>query len=260
MKSFSQVNSTGLFPRVLRLRGRLSLGLLSLLFMHGLMGQAQVEGPRQISVDAIQLIQVNMPPLHYRDSDGAYQLFKVSFRSRGERNKLPKGNQITLYREALDEDNKTIMVPIFEIPVRGVEDGAILFFFANQEGKVQFRLIDDSLDNPHTALSARIVNLTDSVVVCKVGDSVVQLGPNEDKYAEVKTSEDKRFRFGFAMQEVDGYQKYAPVKTLKFPTETTRFLSAITYTAFSKVAADGAEGHVLAPTSLRLYDQEVSNW
>lgn len=245
--------------QMLCLRWLLPLGIMPLLFLNGLLAQ-DVASPKLISVDAIRLIHVNMPVLHYLDSEGEYQLFKISNRSRGERNKLPKSGQFTLYKEGLDENNHPIMVPAFEISVRGIGDGAILFFFSNEHGKVQYRLIDDSIDHKHTALSARLVNLTDSIVVCKVGDEMVRLKPNEDRHADIKTDASKRFAFGFAMQEVDGFKKYSPVKTLKFPMPTMRFMAAITYDAFTTVSADGSEEQMLAPTCVRLYDKEVSAW
>lgn len=258
-----RVNTQNSFCRSLRGGPLLFVHILCAFLMmltHGLMAQQGADESADISIDAIRLIKVNIPTLHYRGASGEYHPFKITFRSRGSRNSLPRSNNITLYREGVDDQGKTIMVVAFEIPADGIGDGGVLFFYSDESGKIKHRLLDDSLDHQHTGMSARLINLTDSIVVCKVGDSVVRLGSEEDKHSKVDMNEGKRFSFGFAMQEVDGFKKYSPVKTLKFPTEATRFMAAITYTAYSKTLADGNSEHVLAPTCVRLYDQEINAW
>ncbi|WP_309384473.1 hypothetical protein [Cerasicoccus frondis] len=205
-----------------------------------------------LSLEVIYAFNPENPPpqFFYRNLEGEYSPLSVSFMARGNPNPVPRNSPLVLYRE-VNQDGQTIKSPALQIPLPINDDQAMLFFYLDQNSKVQFKLIEDA-PNRHTGGSLRVVNLTQQEIACLIGKEQVRLGPFKDEVKNVMSGK-QRFSFAFALLEPEPYK--SPVKVLPMRSTDQRLLIIFSYQLRSVKGEGGRTSKVLVPDATRMYDK-----
>ena len=205
-----------------------------------------------ILLDAICLVDCNVPDLFFKDIEGEYQPFNITTRSRGSLNEVPNGSTLSLFRAGVNDRGEKVMLPSMELTGMHFKERAILFFYVDENERIAHHMVDDSSAN-HPAWTTRIVNLTKMNAAVQINEDLLKVSPFASGVTAPITSSDGRFSFVFAVKEVNGYKKYQAAKTLRFPSADMRFLGAIT--CERREQAESGGDTILYPTCIRLYDR-----
>ncbi|WP_309398029.1 hypothetical protein [Cerasicoccus maritimus] len=169
--------------------------------------------------------------------------------SRGTPNAIPRQSPLTLYRK-VQQDGELVQQAALQINIPTDQDRATLFFYLDQNSKVQYRLLDDPAGY-HSGGSLRILNLTNQDIACLVGQDQVRLGAYKDEVKDVMNGK-KRFTFAFALLEPEPYK--SPVKMFPMRSNRQRMLIVFSYQQRSVKSEGGKMETILVPDATRMID------
>jgi hypothetical protein len=145
------------------------------------------------------------------------------------------------------------MERLMETPVPDGDGNVLICIYQNQEGHSKAQAIVND-EKEHKALTARIINLTDTEIGYALADSTYRIGPRGDDVIRLEVSLNERFRFGFQFLDTNQMPIRSPMKTLRFLNANSRITAIFAYT--SELKQDGSGGTVatMKPFAFRIYD------
>lgn len=211
------------------------------------------EDPPMMAIDAILLDEKEPPEMYFRDPEGAYETFEITWNARGGWNRMVQARELVLYREGVDEDGQPMMQPAISVPLPE-SDRLILVFFRDTNNRMS-RLVLDDREGVHPGGTGRLVNLTDGPIAAQLNRDVHRLEPRQDQATGPLLANGERFTFGFATQGKDGFEMQSPIRAFRLPSPEMRFMAVFTYINKEVEVDEGRSETVRVPRATRLYDR-----
>lgn len=210
----------------------------------------QVEQPT-FDLEAIYLVNNRpAPEIYFQDVEGNYIQLKLAGR-RGQVNQVLPKSPLKLYKKGVGEDGKEIFEEALSMRLPVNDGRAILLFYMDEVGKVQYQILEDP-DDKHPGGSLRIYNLSNQAITCLVDQDRLDINPNSEKIVDVLNGQ-KRFNFAFGLLKPTPYR--SPIKTLPMRTDQHRLLVVFSYEERLLYDELGEPYKVIVPEANRMYDQ-----